>query len=262
MALTVRLNKEEGLDHLVMNVLSEKKKNHLKLLINSERSFFIKKRQLVKHAKKEPGSQKSLPTKMIDTRDLGSSHSASKLSLAVFTKPLDEMTKQKTIKRLDQIFSDVYGDIYSRQILNELIDACKKQQIKHISQLDLKHEKLQKAYFKMLSFKGCPLDHLITLEPHESKALFHFFYLRKDLFQKMFPALLNTEFFVKELELQKKFRSHIVPKDQIKQLLLVSDENFSQVELDQLVSFKSPETSSLKPSCHKDQQLFFYLPKD
>lgn len=260
--LLARLGQEEALDKTLMSSLNRTQKAHLGLLAKAERAFFIKERALPKNKTENTKIPLKKVMKSCDLRLEGSSSSVSKLSLSVFQKPLDEMTKHQLKRLFHELMQNFYGASYEREIFDCLLQEVVNKKIKHIYELDFHNEKLQKNYFKLLTHSTYPLESLVTLDPLDGQAFFQFFTLKKELFEAVFPEVKEGGFYKKEQEIKKKLKTQFVPKEQIKPLILEIAPHLSLVFIDLAISFKNLEVPVLRPVASENQEVFFYFSKD
>lgn len=255
--LTSRLGSEERIDKKILASCFMAHKERLNLVKKAEtyQMRTLRKPYTKSKVPEEKKKQVSHPYRP----DQSMSY-FNKLSLAFFLKKTDELTLQFAKRKLFDVLSFIYKERLSSELFEDMLTCFIAQKPQRLCNLDLKNAKFKDEFFLLLTDKVCPLEEILAVEPFKDNALCYFFFLRKDLFESLFPSSGTKAYLEKEYKMRCDCKSFILVKEKISPDLMSLAPEWTGVYLDQLLCFQAPSKKVIKASVKGEVNEFFYFP--
>lgn len=257
--LTSRLASEERLDKKLLSSCFQVHKNRLGLINKGEACKLRAARKPFARSKPDDSEIKIAETCY---RPEGDCDNNQRISLGFFLKKTDELSYQFAKVKLYNVLSAFYKNRISVELLDELVTCFITQKPKRLCNLVLKSEESKKQFFNLLTDKNYPLEDILVTDIYKDNALCYFFYLRKDVFDKLFQSSQTQAYLEKEYKMRCELKSFVLVKERVLPYLINVCPEWTGVYFDQLLCFQSPAKKQIKASVKNQKNEFFYFSTD
>lgn len=257
--LTSRLASEERLDKKMLSSCFQVHKNRLGLINKGEACKLRTARKPFARSKMgDPEIKISEPC----FRPEGVCDNNHRISLAFFLKKTDELSFQFAKTKLYNVLSAFYKHRISGDLLDEILSCFITQKPKRLCNLVLKSEEAKKQFFNLLADKNYPLEDILVADVYKDNAFCYFFYLRKDIFEKLFQSTQTVTYLEKEYQMRCELKSFVLVKERVLPYLINICPDWTSVYFDQLLCFQSPAKKQIKATVKNQKSEFFYFSTD
>jgi len=253
--ILARMGQENLGDQLVIKAIQDRTTSQLKLLKKGElgkcfERIKIQRAPASMEVKKRKKTKSARPEFAITEYE--------KLSLKVFSEPIDELTYQFIHAKLFHYFETTYPGLVDPDFFELLLKIFKETQETKLCQIKLPTEEDQKKYYKLLIHPLHPLEETCTLISFSKNALFNYYKLKLDLFYAIFGQTEASGLLEEEMKLKESGSKPIFSKEKIGALFPQLIPDWSRVAIDRLISFSNKEELILRVCSNQDSDFFYF----